>query len=126
MRPTKDVLAIVQERDDNRCAYCGYVVTGERGFDWSLHHRRNSGSGGDPRPETHAPGNLVLLHGSGTTYCHGTVESRRDDSRTSGFLISKLTRRSPSSYVIEHAVHGLCYLLDDGSVRLVPTPWTEG
>lgn len=126
MRPTKEALEIVWERDGGMCAYCRLPITGERGMDWSLHHRRPSGMGGDPRPETHGPANLVLLTGSGTTLCHGRVESNRTDAKARGYLIPKLSPHPPSSFAIEHAVHGYVYLLADGSVRQVPSLWTEG
>lgn len=77
MRPTKKTFDAVAERDFGRCAWCGQPVQGERGRDFSLHHRRPAGMGGDRRPETHAAANLVLLHGSGCTRCHGVVESAR-------------------------------------------------
>ena len=117
MRPTEETLHVVGYRDKGRCAWCGEEVggTGLRGESWSLHHRRPAGMGGDRRPETHAPGNLVLLCGSGTTFCHGYVESHRDDAADRGFLIPKLAASPPSSWAIEHAVHGLVYLFDDGS-----------
>lgn len=125
VRPTAEVLEMVWLRDFGRCAWCGHGIHGERGRDWSLHHRRPAGMGGDRKPETHSPANLVLLDGSGTTYCHGRVERFRSDAMARGFLLSKLGRDQPSEFAIEHAVHGFVYLVDDGSWRPVPTPWTE-
>lgn len=115
MRPTAKTLALVAARDSGRCAWCGGEVSGRRGEDFSLHHRRPAGMGGDRRPETHGAGNLVLLHGSGTTGCHGAVESQRAYALAKGFLISKLSAEHPSTWPIQHAVHGWCYLLDDGT-----------
>lgn len=43
--------------------------------------------GGDPRPDTDLPANLVALCGSGTTGCHGWVESHRDAARALGLLV---------------------------------------
>jgi hypothetical protein len=124
MRPDADALAKVRERDNDCCAWCGKPIWGERGRDWSLHHRRPAGMGGDKKPETHSPANLVLLHGSGTTLCHGRVERHRTDAMARGYLISRHGGQPPSSFCIEHAVHALCYLLDDGSIRSVES-WTE-
>lgn len=126
MRPSSEALEIVQERDKGCCAFCHKPISGERGRDWSLHHRRPAGMGGDKKPETHGPANLVLLCGSGTTYCHGRVESNRADAMARGYLLSRHAVNPPSSFAIEHAVHGYVYLLDDGSVRQVPSLWTEG
>jgi hypothetical protein len=119
-RPTAAALDLVVERDSGRCAWCGAEVSGERGRDWSLHHRRPAGMGGDRRPETHLPGNLVLLCGSGTTRCHGEVESRRGEAMHRGFLVSRHAVQSPAHHAIEHAVHGWTCLLDDGSVSTDP------
>jgi hypothetical protein len=118
VRPRLDALLIVWERDEGRCAKCGHEVSGERGYDWSLHHRRPAGMGGDRRSEAHAPGNLVLLHGSGTTSCHGEVEKRRANSFAAGLLV--LRSDTPTERPIEHAVHGWVYLRDDGTVSMEP------
>jgi hypothetical protein len=76
--------------------------------------------GGDRRPETHAAGNLVLLHGSGTTGCHEQVESRRAEAQERGFLIPKGATARPELWAIEHAVHGWTYLRDDGTTSTDP------
>lgn len=60
----------VYERDSWCCARCGQQVRGERGVAYSLQHRKKRSAGVDNRPS-----NLVLLCGSGTTGCHGWVES---------------------------------------------------
>ena len=112
IRPTAKTLATVAERDEGRCGYCGDEVYGERGEDWSLQHRRRAGMGGDRRPETHAPGNLILLCGSGTTRCHGHVESYRDDAMKTGHAVS--ANKTPTLQPIDHAVHGRVLLDDEG------------
>ncbi len=114
VRATAATFELVVERDLGCCALCGEAVHGERGVGFSLHHRRPAGMGGDRRPETHGAGNLVLLSGSGTTGCHGWVESRRTEARNLGLLIPRLAARPPSQWRIKHAVHGWVYLLDDG------------
>ncbi len=118
MRPTLATVELVYARDHGRCALCGMEVYGRRSLDFSVHHRRPAGMGGDRRPETHAPGNLVLLHGTGTVLCHGHVESRRTQSLASGLLVHRAV--TPSLRSIEHAVHGRCWLADDGTVSLQP------
>lgn len=120
MRPSKRTVNLVIRRDEGRCAYCADEIYGERGSDWSVHHRRPAGAGGDPRPETHAAGNLVLLHGHGTAGCHGEVESYRATAQIRGFLIPKESPQPPEFWAIEHAVHGWVYLRDDGTIAYDP------
>lgn len=75
----------VIERDRSICQWCGRYcdTTG----DYSLQHRRARGMGGSKRPETDLPGNLVLVHGSGTTGCHGAIESQRAEAVRRGFNV---------------------------------------
>jgi hypothetical protein len=106
---TRDVVIL---RDRGQCAFCGKRPDGERGEGWSLHHRRRRGQGGDRRPDTNSPANLVILCGTGTTKCHGWVESNRTAAKELGLLVH--WNSSPSQAPIQHAVHGLCWLTDDG------------
>jgi hypothetical protein len=110
MRPTGATFTRVCERDEGKCASCGEEVWGDRGFHFSLHHQR---------PESHRCGNLVLLHGSGTTGCHGHVERERAESYRLGLLVREPF--TPALQPIRHAVHGLVLLSDDGSWRAVET-----
>jgi len=112
IRPTSAALATVQERDQGRCASCGLPIVGERSRDWSLHHRRPAGMGGDRNPVSHGPANLLLLHGSGVTGCHGHVESHREESYDLGLLVRR--GADPREVPIEHAVHGLVLLTEEG------------
>lgn len=110
--PSPDVVEIVWERDFGGCAWCGIGVYGERGFHWSVGHRRPRRKGGDRRPETNQPANLVLLHGSGTTSCHGYVEGHPDESEAKGHTLP--AEAYPALEPIEHAVHGFVLLDDEG------------
>lgn len=107
----------IWDRDTGRCAWCGTPITGERGVNWSVHHREPRGMGGTTSGYVGRASNGVLLHGSGTTSCHGEVESNRDESERRGFLVSRIGIERPSNVPIEHAVHGRCLLNDDGTVR---------
>jgi 5-methylcytosine-specific restriction protein A len=78
--PQTRVLAYA--RADQRCELCGVYAYGG-----SLHHRRPRGMGGDKRPETSAVSNALLLCGSGTTGCHGRIESNRNWARDEGLLV---------------------------------------
>lgn len=114
VRPSKATFNLVVQRDDESCAFCGVEIYGERGYDFSLHHRRPAQAGGDRSPEAHAAGNLVLLHGHGASSCHGLVESRRTLAEELGFLVKRPTL--PASVPVRHAIHGWCLLADDGVV----------
>lgn len=45
--------------------------------------------GGSKWPGTNLPSNLLTLCGSGTTGCHGWVESNRTEAMAAGLLVSK-------------------------------------
>lgn len=108
----------VWERDDGQCAWCGDPITGERSVDWSVGHRRPRRMGGDPRPDTNSPANLILLHGDGTTLCHGLIEGQRTVAYDLGMLLHDGDR--PCQRPIHHAVHGWCWLTDDGEAVSEP------
>jgi 5-methylcytosine-specific restriction protein A len=87
--PTPETRQAVMERDGFRCVRCGNVVFGEPGVGFSLQHRIPRGMGGSRDPRLNLPSNLVLLDGSGTTGCHGEVESRRSDAEAAGYLVPR-------------------------------------
>ncbi|MEV0214247.1 hypothetical protein [Micromonospora sp. NPDC050695] len=109
--PTDETVALVFKRDHNRCARCGQVITGRRGVDWSVQHRR-ARQGRDARPDANQPQNLLLLHGSGTTLCHGHVESFRDEAREFGWAVRQSD--DPALKPVLHAVHGWVLLTPAG------------
>jgi hypothetical protein len=121
--PDDDTVACVVERDRGRCGWCGHPIDfyGVRGFDWSVGHRRPRQMGGDTRPDTNLPSNLELLHGHGRSLCHGELETeRRGEAGVLGHLLDG--EAVPSQRPIRHAVHGWCYLTDDGAVTQAPPP----
>ena len=67
----------VVARADGCCERCGRWAEGG-----SLHHRKLRSQGGR---DTVA--NLVLLHGSGVTGCHGHVHQDRIDAAIEGFVV---------------------------------------
>lgn len=117
--PTAEVVALVWQRDQGSCAFCGAAVLGVRGLDYSLHHRMARKGGGSRRLFVNLPGNLVLLHGTGSVGCHFRVESDGLWSRDNGFKVRE-GRWLPTEVAIDHAHHGRVYLLDDGSVSYGP------
>ena len=74
----------VYERDGHCCSRCGAPTGSNR----SIHHRKPRQMGGTRDPRIHALSNLVLLCGSGTTGCHGWIESHRAEALDQGWLVS--------------------------------------
>lgn len=97
----------VKYRAGYRCERCG---TDSSPY-WSIHHRKPRGMGGTKNPQIHALSNLLYLCGSGTTGCHGWIESNRFDAYDDGLLVSY--SHNPSE-VPCRLRYGLVRLLDDG------------
>jgi hypothetical protein len=116
--PSREVVEMVLERDHYSCASCGGELYGDRGTGWSIGHRRPRRRGGDPRPDTNSPANLVALHGSGTTGCHGEIERERSRAEHTGFLLTATAK--PHEHRIRHAIYGWCWLDDNGRIRRNP------
>lgn len=81
--PTTDAVDAVYDRAQHCCELCTLSVGPERGTDHHIHHRRPRRAGGDRRPETNSPANLLLL----CPGCHETVESFRTASYDAGWLL---------------------------------------
>lgn len=62
------------------------------------------------------PPNLLLLCGSGTTGCHGWVESHRDDARRDGFLVAAWEAVETVPF---RDLNGDWWLLPDGLKRIM-------
>lgn len=100
----KRLLAALDRRDGHQCAY-----TGLESDTLVPHHRGNRGMGGGK----HEIANLVWLD----SLLNGRVENDlQSEARRRGIKISKWD--DPSTTVIDHAVHGLVYLTEDGGVRV--------
>lgn len=84
--PTDTRLAVLL-RDKGMCRRCGRWLANVPS---SVHHRLPRGRGGDARLS-----GLVSLCGTGTTGCHGEVESDRAQAYDDGWLIH--TGRDPQS-----------------------------
>ena len=100
---------IVRERDGHRCQMCGASIVDQPS---SIHHRRRRGMGGSALLERAS--NLVRLCGTGTTGCHGFVESQRTLATVRGWLLGFLD--DPEAAPLQ------CYdgwfLLDDQGSRI--------
>lgn len=114
------VVNLIWVRDRGRCARCNRTLVRERrGIDWSVHHRCPRSLGGTRRPWVGLAANGLLLCGTGTTGCHGWVESHRSDARAEGFLVSALGRVAAAAVPMAHALYGPVLLDDQGGARRV-------
>lgn len=104
------VREIVADRDGDECARCGRYL-----WKRSVHHRLPRGMGGSNSViginRTERASNLVTLCGTGTTGCHGWIESHRALAYASGWLVH---RDSDPATVPLIDVIGRTFLLDDG------------
>lgn len=112
-------VALIRRRDGDCCALCGGQISGERGFDWSVHHRCPRGAGGTSTGWVGSPANGLLLHGHGTAGCHGEVEGNRAKAERDGFLLSRLGRATALVIPVLHAVHGWVLLDERGGFERV-------
>lgn len=89
--PSAAVRRTVLERSGGWCERCGTAL--HDGHQWiaphSIHHRRARGMGGTTDPVTNTVVNLLLLCGTGTTGCHGWVESNRLEAIRDGYLLAQ-------------------------------------
>lgn len=69
------------------CERCGEDIGGDRGLSWSIHHRRPRQMGGTRWDGINLPSNLLVVCGSGTTGCHGEIESNRAHATETGWLV---------------------------------------
>jgi hypothetical protein len=114
--PTTRVRQIVLDRDEFMCVRCGTYV-GPFG-DYSIHHRRPRGMGGTKRADTNLPANLITLCGTGTTGCHGKVESDRLRATADGFLVSQ---HGDPEVIPVKTWRGKALLSNDGMLALSPS-----
>lgn len=98
---------LVRGRGVDCCERCGVHAPRGQG---NLHHRRPRGMGGTRNPELNQPANLLWLCGSGTTGCHGDIESNRAAALAAGWLVPRYKR--PTEIPVE--------IWDAGLGRRVP------
>lgn len=104
--PSRKTREIVAERDDYCCVICRRSVVGRMA---SVHHRRAGGMGGSRDVVSDSPANLILLCGSGTTGCHGRVESGPAEARAHGWRVDQ--GQDPRKVRLLH--HGRWVYLDE-------------
>lgn len=107
--PSIALRGTVAMRAGYACERCGLRL--HNGTAWtqvhSFHHRLPRGRGG-----RNTATNIVLLCGSGTTGCHGQVESQRTASYDSGWLVE--TGINPASKPVLVHTLGHVLLTEDG------------
>lgn len=75
--------------------------------------------GGTRDSAANSPANLIALCGSGTTGCHGWVESHREQARADGYLVP---RGSDPQKVPVRDLAGREWTLDDMGAKTRPLP----
>ncbi|GAA3510279.1 hypothetical protein GCM10022234_00650 [Aeromicrobium panaciterrae] len=105
---TATVRELVYERANKCCERCGIYAYGG-----SVHHRRPRGMGGSKQADTNQPSNLILLCGSGTTGCHGWVESHRNEAIDTGLVLRQGTDPTAEPVTLRY---GRVLLKDNGDV----------
>ncbi len=108
----KQVRVTVLDRDGLTCVRCGAPISLA---DYSLHHRRPRGMGGTRDVRINFPSNLLTLHGSGTTGCHGWVESHRAEAFEQGYLLRDVADAATTP-VLTSA--GWLLFTDDGEIEV--------
>ncbi len=113
---TQAIVDAILERDGHCCVRCGGALHGQRGLDYSIQHRRARGMGGSRRPDTNSVQNGLAMCGSGTTGCHGWVESHRHEALSCGWAVDQSA--DPLKVPVVHFLHGihtLVFLHSNGS-----------
>lgn len=91
--PTQAQRRAVAERAGYRCELCTKAL--HDGNDWtevhSFHHRQPRGMGGTTDPDTNSAYQLLLVCGTGTTGCHGHIETNREKAYRYGWLVKRPT-----------------------------------
>jgi 5-methylcytosine-specific restriction protein A len=105
--PTSEMRLLLLNRANYACERCG-----QRLQQASVHHRRPRRMGGSKAPDTNMAQNLLVICGTGTTGCHGEIESNRHAALADGYLL--YARDNP----LEHPVNlhdGWWWLAEDGT-----------
>lgn len=110
--PDQATVDAVVARQDGRCVRCGEVLKGERGFDWSVHHRR----GRDGKPDSHSRQNLLAVCGAdNVSGCHGWIHQHRGAAMVNGWWLSRIAGTDPLTVaVLVDRASRWVYLTTDG------------
>ena len=113
---SKTTRVLVLNRAKYRCEKCGVPLY--ETLYYSLHHRTPRGMGGSRQVRLNLPSNLVAICGSGTTGCHGWIESNRSVSEDEGWLVSRYQEVAEVPLQIWGV--GWRYLTDEGTYSSTP------
>lgn len=107
--PSRDMRAMVLERDGASCLRCGAPVAGRP---YSIHHRKRRSQSGASTFE-----NLVTLCGDGVFLCHGWVHAHVSEAFDAGWLVPGAADPAhvPVLVVSPHGSGALVYLSADGT-----------
>ena len=100
---------------DTGCFRCGGTAN-------NVHHRMARGSGGSKLPHVNAAANLLLMCGSGTTGCHGWVETNRAIAYEQGLLVRRNGVMLPSGVPVFSLWRNNWFFLDDFGGCAVTSP----
>jgi len=78
--PDEPTKWVVQGRFGGACARCGHPGA-------TIQHRKPRRMGGTRDPAINRPSNLIWVCGTGTTGCHGHMESYRHEAYGAGWLL---------------------------------------
>ncbi len=79
--------------------------------------------GGTTREETNFPSNLMALCGTGTSGCHGYLESHRTEAIDYGFIVPQY--ETPHNVPVKTHGYGWVVLNDDGTLTTTLEPLKE-
>ena len=114
--PSPEVRRLVEQRHGGLCALC------RRTRGTNVHHRKPRGAGRSTPARLarlNRPDNLLWLCGSGTTGCHGWIESHRTEAYAAGLLLRQHVT-DPSAVPI-YTPFGVLRLHVDGGHTEEPT-----
>lgn len=121
--PTKAQRDVVLDRSIGFCEICGSQLwVWPRGWvdPHSFHHRQPRQMGGTRRADINSPANLLLLCGTGTTGCHGHIESNRTEAYRNGWLVRASADPAEVPVLLEGSDRYL--LAGDGTRTEITTP----
>jgi 5-methylcytosine-specific restriction protein A len=111
--PTDATRQLVAERSGGYCERCGRALAAA--VPMSVHHRKPRRAGGTSDPAVNAVSNLVAVCGSGVTFCHGEIESRRSEAYADGWLLH--AGQDPAEVPVRLRGGPLVLLTVDGGYR---------
>ena len=107
------VRASVINRGGGTCEICNKSLYSEMYV--SLHHRKPRKMGGSKDVALNESSNLMMICGSGTSGCHGYVESNRELSYENGWLVHSYENPATKPVLIRNV-----FMLLDNEATYIP------